>query len=43
MTSITSAQLAQKIANAVSGDRGLNAPIFPDDLVSDQMILTQIT
>jgi hypothetical protein len=33
MSSLSSAALAQQIATAVSGDRGLNAPIFTDDLV----------
>jgi len=33
MTSLTVSDLAAQIAAAVSGDRGLNAPIFPDGLV----------
>ena len=33
MSSLTAEDLAQQIASAISGDRGLNAPIFPDDLV----------
>jgi hypothetical protein len=33
MTSLTVESLSKQIALAISGNRGLNAPIFPDGLV----------